>query len=304
MRRLLVWGIGEVYNRYLNLLKYFERLGSIEIAALTAKDIPTQIKRLDDYPLVNVREISSLSYDYIMVMSVKYYWEIFHEIVDRGISSDKIIPCKILQIPDLDMDDYFYIKESKLSIVANNCWGGVVYNTLGLECLSPFKNLFILDEDYIKLLGNLKYYLSIKPKAAGWDCLHENKRYEVERYENSRYPVIALDDIMLRCNHMKDHETALEEWNSRRKRFNFDNIFVEMGTNHKHIAEKYQEINIFDKKVCFVPWETNEKGYIHLEPTMNETRIGPIANYHARLNGYNQLNLLRLLCMKDCIRWR
>lgn len=293
MRKLVVWGIGEVYNRRINALKYFERLGCVEITALTAKEIPTQIKRLDGYPVVNVREIGSLSYDYIMVMSEKYYWEIFHEIADRGIPSDKIIPCKILELPNLDMDDYFYIKESKLSIVSNNCWGGIVYNTLGLECISPFKNLFFTGEDYIKVLSDLEHYLSMNPEAAGWDDLYEDKKY----------PVLALGDVMLRCNHMKDHEEALKQWNTRRKRFNPNNIFVELSTKERHIAEKFQELNRYDKKVCFVPWETKEKGFIHLNPLMNETRIGMLANFHARLNGNNQINLIHLLCMKDCIRW-
>lgn len=303
MRKLLLWGIGNIYNVSINLINHFESIGGIEVVALTAKEIPAHIKYIDGYPVIDVREISHLDYDYIMVMSEEHYWGIFHEITARGIPSDKIIPCKILKIPNLDIEDYFYLKESRLSIISNNCWGGMVYNILGLECISPFKNLFFLDEDYIKLLENLEYYLSIEPKAAGWDCLYENLEYKVVRFEDRRYPMIALNDIMVRCNHMKNHEEALEKWNSRRKKFNFDNIFVEMSTDNKYMAEKFQTMDKFPKKVCFVSWKTNEKGLVYLNPIMNETRTGLNANLHAELR-CSQLNLVHLLCKKDCIRWK
>lgn len=124
MRKLLLWGIGNIYNASINLINHFESIGDFEVVALTAKEIPAQIKYIDGYPVIDVREISHLDYDYIMVMSREYYWEIFHEIAAKGIPSSKIISCKILEIPNLDMKDYFYLKESRLSIISNNCWGG------------------------------------------------------------------------------------------------------------------------------------------------------------------------------------
>ena len=46
------------------------------------------------------------------------------------------------------------------TIISNNCWGGLVYQYFGLPYTSPTVGLFIMDDDYIKFLENLDYYLS------------------------------------------------------------------------------------------------------------------------------------------------
>src|SRR5215216_531302 len=48
------------------------------------------------------------------------------------------------------------VKNRDFTIISNDCFGGMAYEELGLRYESPFVGLFILPEDYIRLLRNLK----------------------------------------------------------------------------------------------------------------------------------------------------
>jgi len=116
----------------------------------------------------------------------------------RGrVPRDKLVTYRVLEIPRFRFDQYIKLKESRVSIVSNNCWGGLIYHTLGMECLSPFKNLYLEDADYLKLLGNLKYYLN---------CDLQFQEYAIEIHSGAKYPVMRLDDVSVHCNHAETAE--------------------------------------------------------------------------------------------------
>lgn len=148
--KVIVYGIGAEFAKLYNILKYLEITDQIEIVALTAKDIP-QYKSIDGYKIINKNSIKNIEHDYIVIMSTKYFHDIRLELIADNLQEEKIIPCSILSIPNLRFDDYIKIKNRNISIISNNCWGGIVYNTLGMKCRSPFKNLFLNDNDYIKI---------------------------------------------------------------------------------------------------------------------------------------------------------
>ena len=58
------------------------------------------------------------------------------------------------------------LQSSKISVIAINCWGGLISHTLGLEFRSPFVNMFLEEQDYLKLLSDLDYYLGMELKLA------------------------------------------------------------------------------------------------------------------------------------------
>ena len=51
------------------------------------------------------------------------------------------------------------LQSRRLSIVANNCWGGLASHRLGMESHSPFKGLYIPERDYLRLLSRFDQYL-------------------------------------------------------------------------------------------------------------------------------------------------
>lgn len=53
-----------------------------------------------------------------------------------------------------------FIKQD-ITIISQNCVGGVLYNSLNLPFYSPTINLTIEGEDFVKLVGDINHYFSV-----------------------------------------------------------------------------------------------------------------------------------------------
>lgn len=253
--KVIIWGIGVIYNRHVNVLKYLEALGQIKIIGLTATKIP-EVKAIDGYQTIEKQDLKNLNVDYLIIMNDKDYQEIVQEAAACGIKREQIIPYRVLDIPCIDFEEYIDLKRSNISIISDNCWGGIVCHSLGIECLSPFKNLFVEEEDYIKLLGNLKWYMD---QPLIFDCIGKDK------HEPITYPVMTLGDIRIHCNHEIKPESAIEKWNRRRKKINYDNLFVEMYTERQDIIDQFLRLDKYKKKVCFVAYQSDHPNLFSLD---------------------------------------
>jgi uncharacterized protein (DUF1919 family) len=291
--KFVLWGLGALYNRLFNSIKYFEEIGAIEITAVTDNHFSLG-SHIDNYSLVQPKDIVNVEYDYIVILSSKFFNEIRRELIETGADSNRILSYRFLEIPNVNVDKYIQLKNSNLSIVSNNCWGGIIYKTLGLECLSPFKNLYLNDHEYIKLLSRLAYYLSCEPVL--YKYIYDDSR-------NIEYPILRLDDILVYCNHDVDAEEAISKWKRRNKKFNSQNIFVEMYTSSRDIAKEFSELNQYSKKICFVPFQTESPYLMELEMYEKHHAFWETVNSNAA-GGANALkyNPVDLLCMEKCIR--
>ena len=244
--RLLLWGIGKEYNRSLNLLKYWESQGIIEIAGVTDKNIP-KLARIDGWKVYKTTEIDRVEMDYCLVMSEKYFFEIAEELGVLGIGKKRILTSRILNIPYFNWSEYLKIYNSDPSIICNNCAGGILYNTLGLECKSPCKNLAIPDESFFKLVQHLEYYMSLEP---------EFQRWQRDPHSGKEFPVMRLYDIEIWCNHDVSADEARDKWNRRKEKINYKNVLLMMYTESDRIGKQFLAIKDY-KKILFVP-ETSE----------------------------------------------
>jgi len=100
-----------------------------------------------------------------------------------------------------------------VSIISNNCTGGVISHDLGLKFLSPTVNLFMTAEDFIKFCEKLEHYLSV-------DIIEEIA--DTDR----NYPVGKLEDITLYFVHYQTFEEARAKWLERKKRVKLNNIRI------------------------------------------------------------------------------
>lgn len=292
---VVIWGIGKIYNRLVNIIHYFEKINQIKIVALVTNEL-LKYKTLDGYPILSKSELKTLKFDYLIIASEVYFKEIVDDAEHNiGIERCKILPFWILDIPYFDFEKYIKLKNSNLSIISNNCWGGLICQTLGLECLSPFKNVSFSDEDYIKLLKNLKYYLSINPVWLGEMSLDKNRNKEV--------PILKLDDISIKCNHELNADIAISNWIRRKNKFNWKNIFVEMYTCSKDIENEFILLNHYEKKVCFVPFESSKENSIKLNIMTGQKNFWETVNDNAGI-GKNALayRLIDLLLMNNFYR--
>ena len=145
------------------------------------------------------------------------------------------------------------LKNKTATIISSNCNGEFIYYDMNLRFLSPTINLSFDMNDYVQFLENLEWYL----------------KQPVEYYEDERfsYPTGKIGNIEIRFNHYKSFEEAVEKWEIRKKRVNWDNLFV-LGIDGDNCT--YESLKRFDalpykNKVIFthIPYpEINSSYYI------------------------------------------
>lgn len=97
-----------------------------------------------------------------------------------------------------------------VSIISQNCIGGVFSHDMGLEFRSPTVNLFISAAEFMKFVMNLEYYLSLEPEFVSFEG----------------YPVGKLGDIELHFVHFNSFRQARQTWIRRARRVDLSKIVV------------------------------------------------------------------------------
>lgn len=104
-----------------------------------------------------------------------------------------------------------------VTLLCNNCLGGVIFHELNLKFLSPTINLWMYPADFIKYCSNLRHYSSCSLDFVDFYRYFPN-------YQGKSYPVALLDDIVIFFQHYKTEDEAREKWEERTKRINYGNI--------------------------------------------------------------------------------
>ena len=290
--KCLIWGTGIIYSQNINNIKYYELLGSIQVVGVTSNT--TAFGEILGYPYICKRNIKELIFDIVVIMgSGTTFSEIEKEARGLGIDKWKIVSYKVFQLTNLDLKKYMEIRKNPPTIFANNCWGGLTYNKLGLEFTSPLINMFESDEDYLKLLKNPAKYMNSLLKL-------QEERFEpvLQRY----YPVCACDDILLYFNHYTSFEEANECWERRKKRINWDNLFIMMITECMDIAIQFSELP-YRKKICFIPFDIKKTSLIYVDIYNNKEKhpFSEIVNGMAS-GAYSYYDIVQLLYNGDIVR--
>ena len=109
------------------------------------------------------------------------------------------------------------LQNTDFTIISNNCWGGMVYESYNLPKQSPTVGLFFMASDYILFVSDLKEYLSadltfIRPQESKW-------KEEFEESESfGSYPIGKIKDVEIFFLHYHSEEEALSKWKRRCQR--------------------------------------------------------------------------------------
>lgn len=103
------------------------------------------------------------------------------------------------------------LRNKPFILVANNCWGYNLYESLGREYNTPFVGLFLHPECYLQLLENFDEYLGSELSFGN------TTRYSTRQ---THYPVGYLRDIEIHFLHYRSAEEALAKWQRRLARMN------------------------------------------------------------------------------------
>ncbi len=253
---VLIWGIGNEFHQLYHLLTINEIAGYFQIVGYVSKDRTK--KQLDGKDVLVPEEIvnSRVAFDYIIVTTNIY----FKEIVDYGnnilrIERKKFINGKVFKLPNFSWNKYMQIYNSNISIISENCTGGVLSNALGLPFCSPFVKVRIGIEkmDYFRLISKLDYYMKQSPKE------FTDGKYKDINWNGWEgrvdFPRLWYDDILIHGFHYQSQKELLDTWENRRKRYNSQNKLVIKVLYEEEDVERFEQLEcnkklgIYHKKV-------------------------------------------------------
>ena len=255
MKKCLLWGMGHCLFENINLLKYHEMKEHFRVVGVTAK---TSIySEMGGYCYIDKNDICNIEFDFVIVLAYapEILESILQDIKDYRISDEIVFTYNILKNPVFDIEKILQLRKNPPSIIACNCWGGYTYHNLGLPFTSPFINMYESDEDYIKIVENLSMYMN-----------EELELIQMQYYglSKSDYPVVKCGDVKLNFLHYSSFEHAKYCWEKRKKRLNWDNLFIMMYTKNLEIAERFVRLP-YEKKICFVPFPTEHKSLMYVD---------------------------------------
>jgi len=108
------------------------------------------------------------------------------------------------------------LRVKDFTVISNNCWGGILYQDLGLPYQTPFVNMFMFADCYLKLVKNFNAYMQIELQVSDRSrCLKQRVTY----------PIGHLNDVEIHFIHYTFQDPVIEMWNRRRDRISYKNLF-------------------------------------------------------------------------------
>lgn len=157
------------------------------------------------------------------------------------------------------------LKYKDFSIISNNCWAGTaVYQPFGLKYNTPTVGLFFMDEDYVRFLEKLEWYVA---QPLEFISAKESRYYQKLTQNGGKeilYPIALIGgDVEIHFMHYSSQEEALEKWNRRIKRINWNRLIVKMsirdnGYDIDDIIDRFTKLP-YKNKVCFTPKKVNRE---------------------------------------------
>lgn len=162
-------------------------------------------------------------------------------------------------------------KNPTLSVFASNCIGCLILHDLGVRFNSPFVNLYLNAEDYLKFLKKPREYLEM-----------DFGKVETEH----PYPVATLGDLTFHFVHYRDYETAVTAFKKRTERINYENLFVIFSERD---GCTYEDLLTFDNlpyknKIVFthLPYNDVESAF-YIKGFEHEEQLGSMLGWDRRI---------------------
>ena len=154
-----------------------------------------------------------------------------------------------------------------MTVISANCVGAFILHDLHQPFNSPFVNLYLSPQDFLRYLQNMDFYLT--------------QPLTFVKTEKS-YPVGKLADLEIHFMHYHSDQEANEKWQLRTSRMNFDNLFI-MMTDRDGVTEK--DIQLFDQlpfknKVIFThnPYPAFKSAY-YIKGFEKQNQVGDIFEF-------------------------
>ena len=185
------------------------------------------------------------------------------------------------------------IKNKEITIISNNCWGGVFYRNNNLKYLSPTLGMFFIAEEYIKFIYNLKYYIN---KDIVFINIEDSKYKDYLKKIKYDSIVGKIEDVEICFLHYLNEEEAREKWNRRKKRINWNNIVYKFNDQNLCTYKEIKAFNDFEakNKICFTAKKYDDINSIQIKKYEKyEYVLDDIKSYKKYFNIYKFLNNMK-----------
>ncbi len=298
MYKVIFWGVGGGYENLINQIQFEIMKKTISVCALIARPKDVIGDTLDGFKLIKKENIWEYDFDYLIITSSRWYKEIRDEALSLNIAERKIINGSVFKIPFFDFSRYIRLIENPVTILSDDCWGGYLYHELCMKFNSPLINVLFDNDSFIKFIQEPMYYLGQSLVMVREGNIRSNM-----------HPIASLGEdskkIHINFLHSICFSNAETEWNRRRERINYNNIFIKMGfeaTEEKR--ESY--LRIFEKipynKICFYSGKTDLHSVVYLkqfEKWCQQGKRVPTFRYTEFIRNMNELfkciDVLKLL---------
>ena len=175
------------------------------------------------------------------------------------------------------------------SIICSDCTAGCICKDLKEQMRSPTRNFYFNADGYIKFCQNLEYYLSL-PLTDDTELVE------------TQYLTAMCGDVRLFLVHYGTVEQAKEEWERRKERVNYDNIFFLMNDRNFCTEEHIAEFDAlpYPNKICFTHvkypqykstfYITGSEEDDYLESVMDYVHLWWIRRYYDQFDFVKWLN--------------
>ena len=264
--KVLLWGTKNEFQTRYHSIKRQEAMGKLFVVGVSSED--TIYKSVWGYSFVDELDIASLAVDLVIVMAPqKMLPDIYSRLKDLGIPRSKCLRGDVLSLPGFDLERYMQLRNQPISIIADNCFGGILYHQLDLPFCSPMINLWLPPSDFLKLVLNLKSYMGqvLQFERIAWDSVTK-----------INYPVMRLGDLHLHFNHEESPENAIACWERRKAKLDYAHIFVFMRAEHQAILQEFERIPY--RKFCFTGFRSGKADTLYLPLTAGRSFLWEMEN--------------------------
>ena len=135
------------------------------------------------------------------------------------------------------------IENTHFTIISNNCWGGMVYESIDVAKQSPTVGLFFMADEYIRFLQMFPKILDekidfINPTESRYvDYLKKDNRF-------GTYPIGKVGDVEIEFMHYHSEEEVVSKWERRCERIVPERMLFKMNDQNL-CTEKH--LKCFDK---------------------------------------------------------
>ena len=131
------------------------------------------------------------------------------------------------------------LKNRDFSILANNCWGGIVSRDRRLPYNSPTCGTYFFAKEYLRFLSDPHRYLAMELEEVP---MAESRyaREILEKEGREDVTVGRMGDVEVVLLHYPTFAEAKEKWDRRKARIRWDNLLVKFSDQNGFAPEDYE----------------------------------------------------------------